>query len=151
MQVVLPTDYFQPADDWAEVTFDNEYTDGAITVRVPVGDLFELTEEHPNRMVDDMEVCRGCVVAGCRIGWLSMATEYRLVMFRPKYQDGSPRTRIYRQKNLEHAEQGLADWQRDMERYAAVGLEAWPGHIETRDVTPWIRVVAAADVDWSSR
>ena len=80
-----------------------------------------------------------------------MASEYRLVTVRPEYEDGSPRERIYPKKNLAHAEKGLTDWVRDMGRYAAVGLEAWPGHIETRDVTPWVRVAAAADVDWSSR
>lgn len=80
-----------------------------------------------------------------------MATEYRLIVVRPEYEDGQPRERIYLKRDLAHAEQGLADWVRDMERYAAVGLEAWPGHIETRDVTPWVRVVQVAPVDWSSR
>ena len=80
-----------------------------------------------------------------------MATEYRLVTVRPEYEDGQPRERIYPKKNLAHAEKGLTDWVRDMERYAAVGLEAWPGHIETRDVSPWVRVAAPADVDWGSR
>ena len=83
-----------------------------------------------------------------------MATEYRLVTVRPEYEDGSPRERVYLKRDLQHALQGLKDWVRDLDRYRQVGLEAWPGHIETRDVTPWIRVVAASiapAVDWGSR
>ena len=80
-----------------------------------------------------------------------MATEYRLVTVRPEYEDGSPRERVYPKRDLAHAEKGLTDWVRDMERYRSVGLVAWPGYIETRDVTPWVRVAAPADVDWSSR
>ena len=82
-----------------------------------------------------------------------MATEYRLVTVRPEYEDGSPRERVYPKRDLQHAEQGLTDWVRDMERYRTVGLEAWPGHIETRDVTPWIRVASPSmvGVDWGSR
>lgn len=80
-----------------------------------------------------------------------MTTEYQLVTVRPEYEDGSPRERIYPKRNLAHAEKGLADWVQHMERYREVGLEAWPGHIETRDVTPWVRVVAAAAVDWGTR
>ena len=53
--------------------------------------------------------------------------------------------------DLANAEQGLADWVRHMERYRSVGLEAWPGHIETRDVTPWVRVAQASAVDWGKR
>ncbi len=78
-------------------------------------------------------------------------SEYRLVTVRPEYEDGSPRERVYPKRDLQHAEQGLKDWVRDMDRYAAVGLEAWAGHIETRDVTPWVRVVQPAHVDWGSR
>lgn len=80
-----------------------------------------------------------------------MTTEYRLVTVRPEYEDGQPRERIYKKRDLVHAEKGLADWVRDMDRYRQVGLEAWPGHIETRVVTPWVRVAASAPVDWSSR
>ena len=82
-----------------------------------------------------------------------MASEYRLVTVRPVYEDGSPRERIYKKRDLQHAEQGLKDWVRDMDRYRSVGLEAWPGHIETRDVTPWVRVAAAplVGVDWGKR
>ncbi len=80
-----------------------------------------------------------------------MPTEYRLVVRRPEYEDGKDRERIYLKRDLAHAEQGLTDWIRDMERYAAAGLAVWSGHIETRDVTPWVRVAAAVPVDWSSR
>lgn len=82
-----------------------------------------------------------------------MTTEYRLVTVRPEYEDGSPRERVVPKRDLAHAEQGLKDWVRDMRTYAAVGLDAWPGHIETRDVTPWVRVVteAASTVEWGSR
>ena len=80
-----------------------------------------------------------------------MATEYRLVTVRPEYQDGK-RQQVYPKRDLAHAEQGLKDWVRDMDRYRTVGLEAWPGHIETRDVTPWVRVVQqVSTVDWGSR
>ena len=80
-----------------------------------------------------------------------MATEYRLIVVRPEYQDGSPRERVYPKRDQAHAERGLADWVQDMKRYREVGLEAWPGHIESRDVTPWVRVAAPAAVDWGSR
>ena len=83
-----------------------------------------------------------------------MATEYRLIVVRPVYEDGQPRERVYKKRDLAHAEQGLKDWVRDMGRYAEAGLVAWPGHIESRDVTPWVRVVAkspASSVDWGSR
>ena len=80
-----------------------------------------------------------------------MTIEYRLVTVRPEYEDGSPRERVYPKRDLQHAEQGLKDWVRDMERYRSVGLVAWPGHIETRDVTPWVRVTQSAAVDWSSQ
>ncbi len=79
-----------------------------------------------------------------------MATEYRLVTVRPEYEDGK-RQQVYAKKNLAHAEKGLADWVRNMEQYRSVGLEAWPGHIETRDVTPWVRVTQGSTVDWGSR
>ena len=82
-----------------------------------------------------------------------MAAEYRLVMVRPEYEDGSPRERIYSKRDLAHAETSLAEWQMASDLYRQVGLEAWPGHIETRDVTPWVRVAAAplVGVDWGSR
>ena len=80
-----------------------------------------------------------------------MATEFRLIVVRPEYQDGRDRERVYPKRDQAHAEKGLADWVRDMERYREVGLEAWPGHIETRDVTPWVRVTQTAVVDWRSR
>ncbi len=79
-----------------------------------------------------------------------MATEYRLVTVRPEYQDGK-RQQVYPKRNLAHAEASLAEWQMASDLYRSVGLEAWPGHIETRDVTPWVRVTQTADVDWRSR
>ena len=82
-----------------------------------------------------------------------MTTEFQLVVVRPEYEDGKDRKRVYPKRDLAHAEKGLADWVRDMERYRAVGLEAWRGHIETRQVTvtPWVRVAVAAPVDWGGR
>ncbi len=83
-----------------------------------------------------------------------MATEFRLIVQRPEYEDGQPRERVYPKRDRAHAEAGLRDWVRDMARYAEAGLVAWLGHIESRDVTPWVRVVAeppASAVDWGSR